>query len=131
MNDVRFALAEPYRAARELLGVLAGATPREVKRAYRRMAIAHPPDRDPEGFTRLRDAYELLSQPGPRAKELLEQKVPAVPPPPVVLPRVERGATAVAVLRMLAGRWDTDALLADLAVEQTQTVPAAGAAESS
>ncbi|MCA9699641.1 MAG: J domain-containing protein [Myxococcales bacterium] len=48
--------------ALSLLGVDAGADPRTVKRAYLRRLKKTKPERDPEGFKRLREAYELLEQ---------------------------------------------------------------------
>ncbi|MGE3545189.1 MAG: hypothetical protein AB7L28_14730, partial [Kofleriaceae bacterium] len=34
----------------------------QVRRAYMRRLRLHPPERDPEGFTRLREAYELVRE---------------------------------------------------------------------
>lgn len=99
----------PFAEARAALGL----SPDEhdaaaVKRAYRRQIAAHPPDRDPEGFRRARDAYELLSNPLRRASALLLAPVPAVPPPPLpeLPPPPPRGATAIALLRAAAARLD-------------------------
>jgi curved DNA-binding protein CbpA len=36
------------------------ATSEEVRAAYVRLVRQHPPDRDPEAFERIRDAYEAL-----------------------------------------------------------------------
>lgn len=47
--------------ARELLGVEEGASADELRRAYLRRIKQHTPERDPEGFRRLREAYELSS----------------------------------------------------------------------
>jgi curved DNA-binding protein CbpA len=61
----------------ETLGVRPGATPDEVKRAYRRKVLAlHPdaardpdgPPADPEAFKRVRLAYEMLSDPAERLR---------------------------------------------------------------
>lgn len=99
----------PFAEARAALGL----APDEhdaaaVKRAYRLQIAAHPPDRDPDGFRRARDAYELLSHPLRRAQALLLAPVPAVPPPslPEPPPPPPRGATAIEVLRAIAARLD-------------------------
>ncbi len=44
----------------ELLGVSDGATRKEIRRAYLRQVKQHKPDRDPEGFQRVREAYEVV-----------------------------------------------------------------------
>lgn len=46
--------------ARAALGVSISATPEEVRRAYLRAVKQHRPETDPEGFARVRDAFELL-----------------------------------------------------------------------
>ena len=104
-------LVRTFDDARAALEIGADATPREVKRAYRRMTVAHPPDRDPEGFRRVREAYELLREPALRALEMLSDRKPAVPPPHLDLPRAPRGATATALLRHIASQADAAALL--------------------
>jgi len=43
-----------------------------VKRAYFRQLSLHPPQKDPEGFRRLRAAYEVLQQPGGLAAAFME-----------------------------------------------------------
>lgn len=48
--------------ARGVLGVPAEATDDEVRRAYTRLVKQHKPDKDPEGFRRVRGAYELLRE---------------------------------------------------------------------
>lgn len=48
----------------ELLGLGPNATLADVKRAYFGLLPAHPPERDPDGFRRLRDAYDTLRKPG-------------------------------------------------------------------
>lgn len=49
----------------EILGLPEGATEAEIKRAYRRLAALHHPDRggDAEAFTRVRRAYEHALKP--------------------------------------------------------------------
>jgi hypothetical protein len=61
-------------ALREL-GVERGANPDEIRRAYLRGVKAHRPEVDPEGFQRLRAAYERLTE-----------TVPPQPPPPAPSP---------------------------------------------
>lgn len=48
----------------EILGLGANATPTDVKRAYFELLPQYPPERDPDGFRRLRDAYDALRRPG-------------------------------------------------------------------
>ncbi len=45
--------------ALRLLGIEHGASRDRVRRAYMRKLREHPPERDPDGFQRLRSAYEL------------------------------------------------------------------------
>ena len=47
-------------AAAHLLGVALGATDDEIRAAYLRGIRENPPDRAPEAFERVRDAYEAL-----------------------------------------------------------------------
>lgn len=53
----------------EVLGVEATATQDEIKKAYRKLALQHHPDKggDPEEFKKLNGAYEILSNPEKRA----------------------------------------------------------------
>jgi curved DNA-binding protein CbpA len=103
----------PFEEARRLLGVGIGEDPAVIKRAYRREVLAHPPDRDPEGFRRVRSAYELLIEPGERAREILLHSQPAIEAPPLRAPGAAPpvAATALALLRVLAARVDVRALL--------------------
>lgn len=48
----------------ELLGLGADATAADVKRAYFGLLPRYPPERDPDGFRRLREAYDALRRPG-------------------------------------------------------------------
>uniref|UniRef100_A0A7S1XTA5 J domain-containing protein n=1 Tax=Phaeomonas parva TaxID=124430 RepID=A0A7S1XTA5_9STRA len=52
----------------DALGVTRDATPEVIKRAYRRLAMKHHPDKggDPEKFKEIGEAYEVLSDPGKR-----------------------------------------------------------------
>jgi hypothetical protein len=47
-----------------ILGIAPTTDLTAVKRAYFSALKLHPPHADPEGFRRLRDAYEALSKPG-------------------------------------------------------------------
>ncbi len=76
-----------------VLEVERGAGAAEVRLAYLQKVRHHPPERDPEGFKRVREAYDVLRSPRKRAEytllELGELSValdPAAlhesPPPP-------------------------------------------------
>jgi curved DNA-binding protein CbpA len=53
---------DPYA----VLGLTPQAAPEEIKKAYFSLVRAHPPERDPEGFKRIRAAYDLLRIPEQR-----------------------------------------------------------------
>ena len=55
---------DPYKT----LGIEPSATQAEVKQAYFTLVREHPPERDPEGFKRIRAAYEKLKSAGERAE---------------------------------------------------------------
>jgi curved DNA-binding protein len=54
----------------ETLGVAKSASADEIKRAYRKMALKHHPDRggDHDEFTKINEAYQVLSDPQKRAQ---------------------------------------------------------------
>src|SRR5262245_16839521 len=98
-------LLRPLQQAGEALEVAADADAVTIKRAYRKKVLEHPPDSDPEGFRRVRDAYEILSSPKEamaRAKEALLRRLPAIDPP--ALPRASEapppGALPLMLLRL-------------------------------
>jgi hypothetical protein len=114
-------LLRPFTQARAVLGVSDADDAAAVKRAYRRLALAHPPDTDPEGFRRVRAAYELLTEPSTRVREMLLQRHPAVdpPPPPAAAEAAPPAALPVVLLRLAAARVDAAALLESAASTST------------
>jgi molecular chaperone DnaJ len=58
----------------EVLGVERGADPAELKRAYRKLAMEHHPDRNPDDkvaearFKEASEAYQVLADPEKRAR---------------------------------------------------------------
>ena len=86
----------------------------ELKRAYRAAVRRHPPDRDPDGFKRVREAYTLLSDPLTAALARFQQETPSgqLPrwPEPEGYAR-PRGSVALSLLRDLARQLPVDELL--------------------
>lgn len=90
----------------EILGVKQTASPEDIKRAFRRRAMRHHPDRNPNDpkahakFNRISEAYDVLSDPGRRqsydlALTLESASAPAPPqppPPPREYPRPAAGS---------------------------------------
>jgi len=54
-----------------VLGVQPGAGDDEIRAAYLAKVREYPPDRSPEEFERVRDAYDLLRDPRRRAKNMI------------------------------------------------------------
>ncbi|MBM3792437.1 MAG: J domain-containing protein [Acidobacteria bacterium] len=78
-----------------ILGVGPDAQEREIRLAYFARVKEHPPERDPAGFRRVREAYEKLRTSKARALQYLDQfeqeEARAVQPPellPVPLTRL-------------------------------------------
>jgi curved DNA-binding protein CbpA len=57
--------------AREVLGIPVNASEEEIRAAYLRKVKEHPPDRSPEEFERIRDAYETLRDPRRRMRDMV------------------------------------------------------------
>lgn len=76
-------IARLFIEAREVLGVESDADARAIRRAYRKKVAAHPPDRDPEAFRKIRSAYERLTDPVASKVALLYKPTPHLPPPPL------------------------------------------------
>jgi hypothetical protein len=104
-------LLSPFEEARASLGLGTGEVDEAaIKRAYRKAVAEHPPDRDPEVFRRVREAYELLRDPCASARTMLLQPLPQVPPPapPEVPPPPPRGGIALTLLRLAVMEADPD-----------------------
>jgi DnaJ-class molecular chaperone len=63
-----------------ILGVDAGATDEEIRAAYLRKVRDYPPERAPEQFERVRDAYEMLRDPRRRMQQRLFAPADAAEP---------------------------------------------------
>jgi curved DNA-binding protein CbpA len=66
---------DPHR----VLGVELPASPEEIRAAYLRKVKEFPPDRAPREFEQVREAYEILSDPRRRARQLLFAADPKQP----------------------------------------------------
>jgi curved DNA-binding protein CbpA len=63
----------------QVLGVSQNATDDEIRAAYLRKVRECPPDRSPEEFEKVRDAYEILRDPRRRIRHRLFAVDPAAP----------------------------------------------------
>jgi curved DNA-binding protein CbpA len=106
-------LVLPFAEAAALLGCDHWPSSEELRRAYRAAVRANPPDRDPDAFRRVRDAYELLREPLDRSLALLTSRVPLTAPPPIEARVPEQGELALALLRCIAARIDVASILAE------------------
>jgi curved DNA-binding protein CbpA len=91
-------MSDPY----QILGVPPEAPDAEVRRRYLELVRAYPPDRDPERFNEIHEAYSRLRDPAARMEKLLFH--------------ADRSDTLEAVLgdvrrRLRDARLPTDALL--------------------
>ena len=62
-----------------IIGVTPDATPEEIRAAYLNKIKEFPPERCPEEFERVRDAYEILSDPRRRTRVMLLSANPEAP----------------------------------------------------
>ena len=65
--------------AREVLGIPLNAGEEEIRAAYVQKVKEHPPDRAPEQFEKIRDAYETLRDPRRRMRDMLLSADPEAP----------------------------------------------------
>lgn len=66
--------SDPQRDALDpeaVLGVQPDASEEEIRAAYLAKVREYPPDRSPEEFERVRDAYDLLRDPRRRARNMI------------------------------------------------------------
>ena len=55
----------------EVLGLPENAGDEDIRAAYLRKVKEHPPDRSPEEFEKIRDAYETLRDPRKRMRSMM------------------------------------------------------------
>jgi curved DNA-binding protein CbpA len=70
---------EAMMQATEVLGISENATDEEIRAAYLKKVKEHPPDRSPDEFERIRDAYETLRNPRRRMRDMLLASDPFAP----------------------------------------------------
>jgi curved DNA-binding protein CbpA len=63
----------------EVLGISQNATDEQIRAAYLLKVREHPPDRAPEQFEKVRDAYEILRDPRRRVRHRLFSVDPRAP----------------------------------------------------
>ena len=63
----------------QMLGISADAAEEQIRAAYIRKVKEHPPDRSPEEFERIRDAYASLRDPRRRMRDRLLSVDPLAP----------------------------------------------------
>jgi curved DNA-binding protein CbpA len=56
---------------REVLGIAVNAAEEDIRAAYLRKVKEYPPDRSPEEFEKIRDAYETLRDPRRRMRDMM------------------------------------------------------------
>ena len=86
--------AEPYDDPYSTLELQRGASAATIKHAYFTLVRAHPPERKPDTFKRIRAAYEWLREPDGRTEAymlLLASAGPPAPRPEVRLGTAPRG----------------------------------------
>lgn len=62
-----------------VLGIDESASDERIRAAYLAAVREHPPDRDPEGFERVRDAHAAVTDPRARAERLIRGADPRKP----------------------------------------------------
>ncbi|MBI4865162.1 MAG: DnaJ domain-containing protein [Candidatus Riflebacteria bacterium] len=90
----------PHRDPFRILGVSRTAGTDAIESAYRAMVRRFPPQREPERFKEVREAYERLSDPAARAEALL---FTLDPPEDGAAPRLDARRLRALVLDALAG----------------------------
>jgi len=75
----RFSQQIDFGQAASILGVAADADEKTLREAYLQKVREHPPDRDPDRFEQIRDAYEHLRDPRTRARQVLQCIDPGQP----------------------------------------------------
>jgi curved DNA-binding protein CbpA len=109
------AVESPY----QVLGVSREASEAEIKRAYFNQVREHPPERDPEGFKRIRAAYEKLRSGTERAETdlfTIDVQPAGLDPAALLRSEVEPPPITLATLRA-----DLLALEAALLLEELRT----------
>lgn len=76
----------------EILGISPSATEPEIRAAYLEKVKAFPPDRSPEEFEKIRDAYETLRDPRQRFLAQLLDTEFIKPLPQIIVPAQQRRA---------------------------------------
>lgn len=61
-------MTRPYTDPYAILGLDQAASAADIKKAYFAQVRAHPPEREPDMFKRIRAAYERLREPASRAE---------------------------------------------------------------
>jgi len=99
----------------EVLGLQPDADTKAIKRAYHKLLKRHKPDRDPDGFRRLREAFEVATAHAAMEASESEPQPPLETPhaevdPAVVHGALERGELQWAHTLVMDPRW-ADAML--------------------
>lgn len=80
----------PRDDPRKILALEPNATDEDIRAAYLKKVKEHPPERSPEAFERIRDAYELLRDPRRRALCFLLSLDPEAPLVSLLADRVSK-----------------------------------------
>lgn len=97
-------VTEPYA----VLGLQPDADDEAIRRRYLELVRDHSPDRDPDGFTRIRAAYESLKDLNTRIRKRLFERNPADSLDAIIEEMAcrnsRRRATLETMLRLVASR---------------------------